>query len=95
LVGTSPLAVGLPIESLEEFQIDGWPGGAVVYVVGSVVMLGWYGGWQAGVGGTPGMLVLRLRVLDASGLGSPSFGAAVIRNSPQVLAMLLNALRPT
>jgi uncharacterized RDD family membrane protein YckC len=27
-----------------------------------------------------------LRVLDPSGLGRPSFGAAVIRNSPQVLA---------
>ena len=67
-------------------ETEGWPAGAVVYVVASVVMLGWYGGWQAGVGGTPGMLLLRLRVLDPSGLGRPSFGAAVIRNSPQVLA---------
>jgi hypothetical protein len=33
-----------------------------------------------------GMLLLRLRVLDPSGLGRPSFGAAVGRNSPQVLA---------
>ena len=49
-------------------------------------MLAWYGGWQAGVGATPGMLVLKLRVRDPNGEDNPSLRAAVIRNSPQVLA---------
>src|SRR6185436_3597922 len=53
---------GYLLNPLRSSEIEGWPGGAVVYVVESVVMLGWYGGWQAGVGGTPGMLLLRLRV---------------------------------
>jgi uncharacterized RDD family membrane protein YckC len=49
-------------------------------------MLAWYGGWQASVGGTPGMLALKLRVRDPSGEDNPSLRAAVIRNSPAVLA---------
>ena len=65
---------------------DGWPTGPVAYVVLSVVMLAWYGGWQARVGATPGMLALKLRVRDPSGEDNPSPRAAVIRNSPQVLA---------
>ena len=32
------------------------------------------------------MLLLKLRVLDPSGLERPSLGAAVIRNSPMALA---------
>jgi uncharacterized RDD family membrane protein YckC len=84
VLGLALAVTGRPLMSLET---EGWPAGAVVYVVTSVVLLGWYGGWQAGVwGGTPGMLLLRPRVLDPSGRGRPSFGAAVIRNSPQVLA---------
>ena len=83
VVGLALAVTGDPLMSLET---EGWPAGAVVYVVTSVVMLGWYGGWQAGVGGTPGMLLLKLRVLDPSGLERPSLGAAVIRNSPMVLA---------
>ena len=65
---------------------DGWPAGPVAYVVLSVVMLAWYGGWQAGIGGTPGMLALKLRVRDPSGEDNPSPREAVIRSSPQVLA---------
>jgi uncharacterized RDD family membrane protein YckC len=86
VLGLALAVSGYLLNPLRSSEIEGWPGGAVVYVVESVVMLGWCGGWQAGIGGTPGMLLLRLRVLDPSGLGRPSFGAAVIRNSPQVLA---------
>jgi uncharacterized RDD family membrane protein YckC len=61
-----------------------WPAGLLSYIVLSVVMLAWYGGWQAGIGATPGMLVLKLRVRDPDGEDNPSLRAAVIRNSPQV-----------
>jgi uncharacterized RDD family membrane protein YckC len=84
------MVVGLAIagtgDTLMSLETEGWPAGAVVYVLTSIVMLGWYGGWQSRVGGTPGMLLLKLRVLDPGGLEKPSFGAAVVRNSPQVLA---------
>jgi uncharacterized RDD family membrane protein YckC len=86
VLGLALAVTGYALNPSMSLETEGWPAGAVVYVVTSVVLLGWYGGWQAGVGGTPGMLLLRLRVLDPSGLGWPSFGAAVIRNSPQVLA---------
>ena len=69
VVGLALAVTGDPLTSLET---EGWPAGAVVYVVTSVVMLGWYGGWRARVGGTPGMLLLKLRVLDPSGLERPS-----------------------
>lgn len=71
VLGLALAVSGYLLNPLKSSEIEGWPGGAVVYVVESVVMLGWYGGWQAGVGGTPGMLLLRLRVLDPSGLGRP------------------------
>jgi uncharacterized RDD family membrane protein YckC len=45
------------------------------------VMLGWLAGWQAAVGATPGMMLLRLRVLGPSGEAKPSLRAALIRNS--------------
>jgi uncharacterized RDD family membrane protein YckC len=62
VLGLALAVSGYLLNPLRSSEIEGWPGGAVVYVVESVVMLGWYGGWQAGVGGTPGMLLLRLRV---------------------------------
>jgi uncharacterized RDD family membrane protein YckC len=62
VLGLALAVSGYVLNPLRSSEIEGWPGGAVVYVVESVVMLGWYGGWQAGVGGTPGMLLLRLRV---------------------------------
>ena len=72
--------------TLMDVDSGGWPAGPVAYVVISVLMLAWYGGWQAGLGATPGMLALKLRVRDPSGEDNPSPRAAVIRNSPQVLA---------
>ncbi len=80
------LALAVTGDPLTTLETEGWPGGAVVYVVTSVVMLAWYGGFQARLGGTPGMLLLKLRVRDPSGLEPPSLGAGVIRNAPQVLA---------
>jgi uncharacterized RDD family membrane protein YckC len=76
------LALAYPTVRLD---IDGWPAGAVAYVVTTAALLGWYGGWQHGVGATPGMLALRLRVRDPSGEANPSLRAAVTRNLPQVL----------
>ena len=76
------LALAYPTVILDT---DGWPAGAVAYVVTSAGLLGWYGGWQASVGATPGMLALKLRVRDPSGEANPSLGAAVTRNMPQVL----------
>jgi uncharacterized RDD family membrane protein YckC len=71
---------------LADLDSNTWPAGLLAYIVLSVVMLAWYGGWQAGVGATPGMLALKLRVRDPNGEDNPSLRAAVIRNSPQVLA---------
>ena len=68
---------------LADLDSTTWPAGLLAYIVLSVVMLAWYGGWQAGVGATPGMLVLKLRVRDPNGEDNPSLRAAVIRNSPQ------------
>jgi uncharacterized RDD family membrane protein YckC len=68
-----------------KIDMDGWPAGAVAYVVASALLLAWFGGWQAGVGATPGMLALKLRVRDPSGEANPSLRAAVTRNLPQVL----------
>ena len=82
-IGLALAITALPVES---FETTGWPGGAVVYVAMSILMLAWYGGWQANVGGTPGMLLLKLRVRGPSGLEKPSLRQAVLRNSPQVLA---------
>ena len=76
------LALAYPTVNLD---MAGWPAGAVAYVVTSAALLGWYGGWQSGVGATPGMLALKLRVRDPSGQANPSLRAAVIRNVPQVL----------
>ena len=76
------LALAYPTVILDT---DGWPAGAVAYVVTSAALLGWYGGWQAGVGATPGMPALKLRIRDPSGEANPSLGAAVTRNLPQVL----------
>jgi uncharacterized RDD family membrane protein YckC len=69
-----------------KLDMDGWPAGAVAYVVASALLLAWFGGWQASVGATPGMLALKLRVRDPSGEENPSPGAAVTRNLPAVLA---------
>ena len=76
------LVIAYPSANLD---MDGWPASAVTYVVASVGLLGWFGGWQHGVGATPGMLVLKLRVRDPSGEDSPSLRAAVTRNLPLVL----------
>ena len=54
-----------------KIDMDGWPAGAVAYVVISALLLAWFGGWQAGVGATPGMLALKLRVRDPSGEANP------------------------
>lgn len=67
-------------------NLNKWPAGLVAYVVLSLVMLAWYGGWQSGIGATPGMLACKLRVRDPNGQDNPSLRAAVIRNSPQALA---------
>jgi len=77
------LALAYPSVNLD---MDGWPAGAVAYAVTSAALLGWYGGWQAGIGATPGMLALKLRVRDPSGEANPSLREAVTRNLPQVLA---------
>jgi uncharacterized RDD family membrane protein YckC len=63
-----------------------WPAGLVSYVVATIVSLVWFGGWQAGVGATPAMLALKLRVRDRTRQHNPTFRAAVLRNSPQMLA---------
>ena len=76
------LVIAYPTVNLD---MHGWLVGAVVYVVMSAALLGWYGGWQHGVGATPGMLVLKLRVRDPSGDDNPSLRAAVTRNLPLVL----------
>ena len=49
VLGLALAVSGYLLNPLRSSEIEGWPGGAVVYVVESVVMLGWYGGWQAGV----------------------------------------------
>ena len=76
------LVIAYPTVNLD---MHGWLVGAVDYVVVSVALLGWFGGWQHGVGATPGMLVLKLRVRDPSGDDNPSLRAAVTRNLPLVL----------
>jgi uncharacterized RDD family membrane protein YckC len=70
----------------DSLESNTWPAGLIRYVLTSVVMLAWFGGWQSGLGATPGMLICRLRVRDPSGVDNPSLKAAVLRNSPQVLA---------
>ena len=62
-----------------------WQAGLLTYVIIGVLTLAWFGGWQAGAGATPAMLLLKLRVRDRSGQDNPSFGAAVLRNSPMAL----------
>jgi hypothetical protein len=57
----------------------------VFYGVTSGVLLCWYAGWQAEIGATPGMLLLRLRVRGPDGVGKPSLVAAVTRNALTVL----------
>lgn len=52
---------------LADLDSNTWPAGLLSYVVLSLVMLAWYGSWQAGIGATPGMLVLKLRVRDPNG----------------------------
>jgi len=74
-----------PDSDLLNLDLDTWPAGAVIYAATSVVSLAWYGGWQAGRGATPGMLLFKLRVRGPSGETNPTFGAAVKRNGPQVL----------
>lgn len=76
------LVIAYPSVNLDT---PGWLVSAAAYVVMSAALLGWYGGWQHGVGATPGMLVLKLRVRDPSGDGNPSLRAAVTRNLPLVL----------
>ncbi len=49
---------------LADLDSNTWPAGLLSYVVLSLVMLAWYGSWQAGIGATPGMLVLKLRVRE-------------------------------
>ena len=71
--------------ALANLDSNTWPAGLLSYVVISVLMLAWFGGWQSGVGATPGMLVLKLRVRAPNGEDNPSLRAAVVRNSPQVL----------
>jgi uncharacterized RDD family membrane protein YckC len=80
-----PAAVGVPESVFAYLDRPGLGPGAVMYVVTSAVMFAWYGGWQAGVGGTPGMLLLKLRVRGPTGEGNPSLVAAVIRNAPVIL----------
>ena len=88
------LVIAYPSVNLDT---DRWPVGAVEYVVISAALLGWYGGWQHGVGATPGMLVLKLRVRDPSGFDNPSLRAAVTRNLPMAWGhrRLLQATKPS
>lgn len=46
---------------LADVDSSRWPMGLVSYVVVSALNLAWFGGWQARVGGTPGMLLCKLR----------------------------------
>jgi uncharacterized RDD family membrane protein YckC len=85
VLGLALAVTGYALNPSMSLETEGWPAGAVVYVVTSVVLLGWFGGWQHGVGATPGMLALKLRVRDPSGEDNPSLGVAVTRNLPQVL----------
>ncbi len=66
---------------LADIDSKTWQAGLLTYVVGGVLTLAWFGGWQAGVGATPAMLLLKLRVRDRSGQDNPSLRAAVLRNS--------------
>ena len=75
---------------LADIDSKTWQAGLLTYVVGGVLTLAWFGGWQAGVGATPAMLLLKLRVRDRSGQDNPSLRAAVLRNSPWVLASFGN-----
>jgi uncharacterized RDD family membrane protein YckC len=75
---------------LADMDSTTWQAGLLIYVVGGVLTLAWFGGWQTGVGATPAMLLLKLRVRDRSGQDNPSPRAAVLRNSPWVLASFGN-----
>lgn len=86
LGGALVLAFPQAASAIATFDSNEWPAGLVAYLVIGLVMLAWYGGWQSGLGATPGMLVCKLRVRDPNGEDNPSLRAAVIRNSPQVLA---------
>jgi uncharacterized RDD family membrane protein YckC len=86
LVLGGALVIAFPQAQSVAFDSNEWPAGLVTYLAISLVMLAWYGGWQSGVGATPGMLACKLRVRDPNGEDNPSFRAAAIRNSPQVLA---------
>jgi uncharacterized RDD family membrane protein YckC len=66
--------------------LNGWAASVVAYVLAACVYLGWFAGWQAAIGATPGMLLVGLRVRGPSGEDKPSLVAAVIRNSLLVLA---------
>lgn len=72
--------------TLADLDTSKWPAGLLSYIVVSALMLAWFTGWQTGVGATPGMLICKLRVRDSNGEDNPTVRAAVVRNSPSVLA---------
>ena len=75
---------------LADIDSKTWQAGLLTYVVGGVLTLAWFGGWQAGVGATPAMLLLKLRVRGQGEQDNPSLRAAALRNSPWVLASFGN-----
>jgi uncharacterized RDD family membrane protein YckC len=75
-----------------DHDLNGWAASVVATVLATCVYLGWFAGWQAAIGATPGMLLVGLRVRGPSGEGKPSLVAAVIRNSLLMLAQFVGTI---
>jgi hypothetical protein len=65
---------------------SGWVTGIMVYAISSVATLLWFAVWQATVGASPGMMLLRLQVRGPDGIHRPSLPAALIRNALPILS---------
>lgn len=87
LVGTVGIIVLAPatLDANTLGDLEGWPGGVVVYAIASAVVLCWYAAWQAATGWTPAMRLLQLRVRGAGQRDKPSAPSAVLRNLPFAL----------
>jgi RDD family len=67
---------------------SGWVTGAIVYVATSVALIIWMAAWQANIGASPGMLLLKLRVRGPNAEDHPSVAAAATRNAVPILSNL-------
>jgi uncharacterized RDD family membrane protein YckC len=79
-----------PDSALANLDLNSRAAFAVGVGVKCAAWLCWLAGWQATIGATPGMLLLRLRVLGPGGEGKPSLVAAVTRNFLTILAGALS-----